>query len=146
MGQKQEEAQIILRLYEIRRDEEMRKAREWFDVDFDPRSAEEILALLNGSFEETKNLRMVMSYWEMVAGLVSYGSLDAGLVHATNVEHMRAYAKLEPYLADVRAAVGDEFLAQTEKLVKAAPDYEKWLEGSRGINKNWHEKREGKTS
>jgi hypothetical protein len=142
VGQKQEEAQLILRLYEMRRDQEMRKAREWFDVAFSPQSAEEILTLMKGSFEVTTYFRMVLSYWEMVAGLVNYGAIDAGLLHSTNVEHLRVFGKMEPYLSEVRAAVGDDFLAETEKLAASAPNSEKLLAGARAVNQNWHDKRE----
>src|SRR5919112_196499 len=106
MGEKQEEANLILRLYEMRRDEEFRKARQWFDTEFNPQSAEDVLALMRGSFAQSAHFRMVLTYWEMVAALVNHGAIDAGLVHATNVEHLRYFAKIEPYLAELRKAFG----------------------------------------
>jgi hypothetical protein len=92
MGTKQDEASLILKLYEIRRDEEFRKAREWFDTEFNPQSAEEIVEIFGSGFEGTRYLRMVLSHWEMVAALANHGAIDPQLLHATNVEHLRYYA------------------------------------------------------
>jgi hypothetical protein len=139
LSTKQEEANLILRLYEMRRDEEFRRAREWFDTEFNPQSAEDILDLMNSGFARTAYFRMVLTYWEMVAALVSYGSLDAGLIHTTNVEHLRYYAKIEPFMAEVRQTLGSDFLPELEKLVKTAPDFEKRLAGWRELNKSWIE-------
>ena len=71
MGTKQEEANLIIRLYEIRRDEEFRKAREWFDTEFNPQSAQDIINLMSSGFASTAYFRMVLTYWEMVAALVA---------------------------------------------------------------------------
>lgn len=139
MGTKQDEADLILRLYEMRRDAEFRKAREWFDTEFNPQSAEDIIKVVSGSFAESAYFRMVLTYWEMVAALVNYGAIDAGLIHTTNVEHLRYWAKIEPFMAEVHKTAG-EFLPELEKLVKTAPDYEKRLEEWRKLNKNWAEK------
>jgi hypothetical protein len=137
MGEKQEEANLILKLYEMRRDEEFRKAREWFDTEFNPQSAQDIMEIVGGSFADSARFRMVLTYWEMVAALVNYGSLDANLVHATNVEHLRYYAKIEPFMDEVRKITGPGFLPELEKMVKTAPDYEKRMAGWRELNKNW---------
>ncbi len=55
---------------------------------------------------------MVLTHWEMVAAMVNHGSIDAGLIHSTNVEHLRYYAKIEPYLAEVRKAASLDFLPE----------------------------------
>lgn len=139
MGMKQEEANLILKLYEVRRDEEFRKARKWFDVAFNPQSAQEIIDLLGSGFSKSAYFRMVLSYWEMVAALVNYGAIDAGLLHATNVEHMRFYAKIEPYISELREVAGSDFLRELEKLVKGAPDFGKKLAEWRRLSKHWSE-------
>jgi hypothetical protein len=142
LGTKQEEANLILRLYEIRTDEEFRKARQWFDTEFNPQSAQDIIEILRGGFSKSAYFRMVLTYWEMVAGLVNYGSLDAGLIHTTNVEHMRYFAKIEPFMAEAREVAGAEFLLELETLVKSAPNFEEILTQWRELNKNWAEKHE----
>jgi hypothetical protein len=137
MGKKQDEASLILKLYEMRREEEFRKAREWFDTEFNPQSAQDIIAIVGGSFSDSARFRMVLTYWEMVAALVNHGSIDANLVHATNVEHLRYYAKIEPFMDEVRKIAGEGFLPELEKMVKTAPDYEKRMTAWRELNKNW---------
>ncbi len=139
METKQEEANLILRLYEIRRDEEFRKARQWFDTEFSPQSAQDIIDLLGSGFSQSAYFRMVTSYWEMVAAFVNYGAIDAGLVHKTNVEHLRFYAKIEPYISEVRKGFGADFLPELEKLVKSAPNFEEKLAEWRELNKHWTE-------
>lgn len=137
MGTKQEEASLILKLYEMRRDAEFRKAREWFDTEFNPQSAQDILDVVGGSFSDSEYFRMVLTYWEMVAGLVNYGALDANLVHTTNVEHLRYWAKIEPFMDEVRKITGLGFLPELEKMVKTVPDFEKRMENCRKLNENW---------
>ena len=136
-GTKQDEAALILKLYEMRREPEMRKAREWFDTEFNPQSAQDIIDIVSGSFADSARFRMVLTYWEMVAGLVNYGALAPELVHTTNVEHLRFWAKIDPFIEDVRKAAGGNFLPELEKLVKTAPDFEKLMEGWRKLNQNW---------
>lgn len=136
-GTKQEEAALILKLYDMRREDEFRKAREWFDTEFNPQSAQDIIDLMKSGFANTEYFRMVLTYWEMVAGLANYGAIDPALIHTTNVEHLRYYAKIEPYLEEVREAFGGEFLPELDKLVKTAPGFEERLEGWRQLNQSW---------
>ena len=136
MGAKRD-ADLILRLYELRREPELRKARAWFDTEFDPRSAQDVIALVASGFAPSAHFRMVLTYWEMVAALVNAGAVDPGLIHTTNVEHLRYWAKLEPFIAEIRQAVGPDFLPELEKLVKTAPDVEKRLADWRELGQNW---------
>jgi len=140
LGKKQDEGALVLKLYEIRCNEEFRKARQWFDTEFAPQSVEDILEIVRGGFSKSAYFRMVLSYWEMIAGLVDYGSIDAALLHATNVEHLRYYAKIEPFLEQVREVAGADFLLQLEKLVKSAPKFEERLAAWQALNKSWTEK------
>ena len=137
MGTTQDEADLILRLYEMRRDQELRKARQWFDTEFDPQSAHDVIELVGSGFAQSAYFRMVLTYWEMVAALVNAGSISASLIHTTNVEHLRYWAKLEPFIAEVRQAVGQDFLSELEKLVETAPDVETRLTAWRTLSKGW---------
>lgn len=136
-GTKQDEAALILKLYDMRREEEFRKAREWFDTEFDPQSAQELIDLMKSGFAGTAYFRMVLTYWEMVAGLANHGAIDPALIHKTNVEHLRYYAKIEPFLEEVRETFGGEFLPELDKLVRSAPGFEEKLEGWRQLNQSW---------
>src|SRR5207302_10332060 len=101
---KQEEAGLILKLYELRREETMRKARDWYFRDFNPQSMDDFNAAIFG--EHSGHLRMVVTYWDMAAALVSSGAISMELFTDTNGEHLGVFAKIEPLLAEIRSAYG----------------------------------------
>lgn len=140
MSTKQEEAALILKLYELRRDEPLRRAREWFTTEFDPQSAEEIVRLMLSSHRASAPYRIVTSYWDMCAALVNHGAIDEQMFHDANSEHLVIFAKIEPFIADVRAAFGTpEYLAHFEQLVMRVPDVRERLEKRRRLLKRWAE-------
>lgn len=117
---KHQEAELILKLYELRRDETMRKARDWFFLDFNPESVNDFHRAMFS--EHSGHLRMVMSYWDMAAALVNHGAISLELFNDTNGEHLSVFAKLEPILVEVRARFGPQFLGSLEKLVDVTPN------------------------
>jgi hypothetical protein len=126
---KQEEATLILRLYELRREEVMRKARDWYFRDFNPQSLADFNAALFG--EHTGHLRMVISYWDMAAALVNNGAISLALFCDSNSEYIWVFAKIEPLLGEIRAAIGPQFAGNFEKLIDAIPDGRKRVASSR---------------
>jgi hypothetical protein len=116
---KQEEAGLILKLYELRREDTMRKARDWFFRDFNPQT----LADFNGAMigDHSGHLRMVISYWDMAAALVNDGAIQPELFNNCNREHLAVFAKIELLLPEIRAAY-PPFAASLEKFVDATPD------------------------
>jgi hypothetical protein len=112
---KHEEAELILKLYDLRREPVMRQAREWFTREFNPETIADVHAAMFG--EHSGHLRMVMSYWDMAAALVNHGAIGAELFLETNGEHIFVFAKLEPVLQEMRAAYGPQFLANVEKVI-----------------------------
>src|SRR5215510_7334669 len=117
---KHEEADLILKLYDLRREATMRIARDYFFRDFNPESMADISNALMG--EHSGHLRMVVSYWDMAAALVNHGSIDINLFNDTNGEHLSVFSKIEPFLGEMRAAFGAQFLVNLEKLIDATPD------------------------
>ena len=117
---KQEEAGLILKLYELRREETMRKARDWYFREFNPQSLAEFTEAMFG--EHSGHLRMVVSYWDMAAGLVNEGAIDLNLFNSTNGEHIGVFTKIEPLLSEIRNAYAPQFAANIEKLIDATPD------------------------
>ena len=115
----QDEAALILQLYDLRREETMRTARNWYSREFNPESMADIEKILFS--EHSGHLRMVASYWDMAAALVNNGAISAQLFNDTNGEQFLAFGKLEPFLKDIRAAFGPQFLANLEKLIDATP-------------------------
>lgn len=114
------QADLILKLYELRREATMRQARDWFFMNFHPQSLADLNAVMFS--EHSGHVRMVMSYWDMAAALVNHGAVDIKLFDETNGEHISVYAKLEPILGEVRAAYGPQFLANLEKLIDNTPN------------------------
>ncbi|HYI97191.1 MAG TPA: hypothetical protein VEX68_26860 [Bryobacteraceae bacterium] len=126
---KQDEASLILRLYELRREEVMRKARDWYVREFHPESRADIENAMYG--EHGSYLRMVTSYWDMAAALVHHEAISAELFNDTNGEHLLVYSKLEPFLAELRPVLGPGLLANIEKLVSVTPGAKERVAGIR---------------
>ena len=122
---KTEEAGLILKLYELRREETMRKARDWYFREFNPQSMADFNAAIFG--EHSGHLRMVTTYWDMAAALVNTGAISLEMFTETNGEYIGVFAKLEPLLAEIRAAYGPGWAKNIEKLINAAPDGQKQL-------------------
>ena len=116
------DADLILKLYDLRREAVMREARNWFFT-FNPTSAQDIIETMLG--EHSGHYRMVISYWEMAAAMVNKGAIDEELFNESNGEHIFVYAKIEPLLGDLRSMFGSpDFLSNLESLIKRMPNYE----------------------
>ena len=114
-----ESAQLILTLYEQRREETMRKARDFWAM-FDPETMDDFMATMFGP--QSGYVRMVMSYWDMAASLVTFGAIDAEMFRAGNGEIVATFAKVEPFLAKLRETSGIKDLAHhMETVVRAMP-------------------------
>jgi hypothetical protein len=125
----QEEAGLILKLYELRREETMRKARDWYFREFNPQSMAEFGALMFG--EHSGYVRMVVTYWDMAAALVNRGAISLDLFTDANGEHIGTFAKIEPLLGEIRKTFGPQFAMHLEKLIDATPDGRKRTAGTR---------------
>jgi len=133
---KQEEAGLILKLFELRREEKMRKARDWYFAEFNPQSFADFNAAMFG--ENGAYLRMVVSYWEMAAALVKNGAVSLELFSDSNGEHIGVFTKIEPLLGEIRAAYGPQFASSFEKLIDATPDGRKRVAQAREQMKAIH--------
>ena len=117
---KHEEADLILKLYELRREATMRKARDWYFRDFNPESMEDVNRALFS--EHSGYVRMVWTYWDMAAALVNHGAISLELFNDTNGEHIVAFLKAEPFLAEIRANFGPNYLVNLERLIDTSPN------------------------
>src|SRR5271168_158975 len=79
MGATHEQVNMMLHLYELRREERLREAREWVSVNFHPKSPEDAMRLTPPGSKENAYMRMVMGYWEMVASIANRGLVDEEL-------------------------------------------------------------------
>ncbi|MGB8115940.1 MAG: hypothetical protein WCF22_19320 [Candidatus Sulfotelmatobacter sp.] len=110
------DAQLILQLYDLRREAEMRKARNWWFVSFWPRNADDFMkiAFAPGS-QENNWLRQVSGYWSMAASFVLQGALNAELFlqPAVSGEMFIVFAKVHPFLKELRQKAGDPQMFST---------------------------------
>lgn len=123
MSTEHESMMGILKLYELRSEETMRKARDWFAISFFPESTQDILNVLVG--EHSADFRMVASYWDMAAAFVVFGAINDEMFNAINTEHVAVYAKLRPFLSELRAMPGVPpylYLHHLEQVVLRIPD------------------------
>ena len=122
------DAEIILRLYELRTEAEMRKARAWMTGEFWPTTAEEFFAVsTNPADPHNAWFRQVISYWEMAAAMVLHGAVSAELFVDCNSEGFVLLAKFAPILEAIREK-NPGFLTKTSELISrfsaAAQRYE----------------------
>jgi hypothetical protein len=111
------DAELILKLYDFRREPVMREARS-FIASFNPQSADDIVNLIH-SFGSQENawFRQVTTFWEMAAALVTNGALHEGLFLDTCGELFFVFAKFQPFLTEVREKIGNpQFLSRSEQI------------------------------
>ncbi|HEX7173762.1 MAG TPA: hypothetical protein VF240_00570 [Pyrinomonadaceae bacterium] len=133
MTNKYESMEGILRLYELRREETMRQARAWF-VGFHPTSAQDIHNVFRG--DESAYYRMVTSYWDMACSFVNHGAIDEQMFNDTVFEHVAVFAKVQPFLEELRAASGvPQYLRHLEQVVTRMPDSEALVARMREVTK-----------
>jgi len=117
---KTESAGLILKLYELRREKKLRKARQWFAAQKFT-SMQDVLTAARG--KDNAYFRMVTSYWDMAGAIVLHGGIDAPMFHEANNEHVYVYAKLQPYLIELRAAIKQPtYLMWLQRLIESMPD------------------------
>jgi hypothetical protein len=127
-----ERAQLNLQLFDLRREAVLREARAWFLAEFNPDSFADLAAMVWG--ERNAAFRMVLSYWEMAASLVSTGAIDGDAFRAAHGEIFATFSKIQPYLAELRSASAEpEFCKHIEAVVMAAPDAETILTRRREV-------------
>ena len=117
---KQADADLILKLYDLRREPVMREARNWF-FSFNPTTVAEYMDAMMG--EHSGHLRMVISYWDMAASLVNNGAIDEQMFNDANGEHLFIFAKIEPILEELRQQWNQpDILKHFETVVRRIPD------------------------
>jgi hypothetical protein len=125
-----ESATLLLRLYELRREETMREARTWYARHFNPSSVDDVIQALQGP--NSAHFRMVTSYWDMAASFVNHGAIDEAMFNDANGEHILIFAKIEPFVEAYRARTGlPHYLGHLEKLLMKMPGMKERLAATR---------------
>ena len=118
-----EDAKLILQLYEMRREEVMRKARGFMTgPEFMPTSAKDLMDMVMTDPEKSAYFRQASSYWDMVAALVNHGTIDASLFYDTNGEYFAVWAKIGDLVSELREIFGPQYLKNLEQLIANQPD------------------------
>jgi hypothetical protein len=115
------DAQLVMQLYDLRREAEMRKARNWWIGEFWPQSADDFMKVAGAAGSQENNwLRQVSAYWSMAASFVLHGALSEELFiqPAVSGEMFLLFAKVHPFLKEVREKMGDpQLFGNIEKVV-----------------------------
>jgi hypothetical protein len=115
-----ESAQLLLTLYDLRREETMRIARDFF-ISFDPHTLEDYMAGVMGP--NGAHIRMVVTYWDMACSFVVNGAIDEKMFRDAGGEYILVFGKIEPLLPQIREAFGSQnFAANLEKVALNLPD------------------------
>ncbi|HEY4382412.1 MAG TPA: hypothetical protein VGN01_18825 [Acidobacteriaceae bacterium] len=116
------DAEVVMRLYELRREETLRKARHFMVFEFNPKTVEQLRAV-SRDFAAKDNAcwRQVLSYWEMAASFVLQGAVDPDLFLDSNAEGILVYAKFHHFHAVTEKESGNPFMRQTATLIAKYP-------------------------
>jgi hypothetical protein len=126
---KYEDADLILKLYDLRREKTMREARSWFFT-FNPTSAQDFMDVMIS--DKSGYYRMVVSYWDMAASLVNNGAIDEKMFNEANGEHIFVFSKVQPFLAEIRkTALVPEYLKNLEDLIMRQPNIQERIDAMR---------------
>ncbi len=119
-----EDANLLLRLYELRREEKLRKARAWFVAECKPKTKEEWEQLCPVGSENNAYYRMVTTYWEMACSMVTSGVLHPELFIQNSLEHLLVWTRVRGFVPEVRKSLN-------------APQQLKNLEAVAGMAAEW---------
>lgn len=120
MGQvTHDQVNLMLRLYEDRREPRLREARDWFFTHFHPASADEMMRAFPPGTKENANVRMVASYWEMVASIVNRGLIDEEFFFENSGEQWFVWERLKPVVGTMRTSMkSPHYFGQLEEHVR----------------------------
>lgn len=141
MSKEYESADLILKLYEMRREPVMREARNWM-VGFFPESTQEIIQTMINP-QTSAYYRMVTTYWEMASSFVINGAIEEKMFNDAAGEHVIVFSKIQPFLEELRATMqSPNMMKNLEKLVMRMPNAEETLASRREMMKRWMTARE----
>ena len=119
------DAELLLRLYELRREEKLRQARDWFAREFRAESEEEFAKKCPPGSEANAFFRMVVSYWEMAAAMVNNGLIKQEFFFESTGEFFGVWEKVKPRIEATRQSFKNPHL--WENLETLAANYEAWM-------------------
>ena len=119
------DAELLLHLYEMRREPELRRARKWMMSEFKATTWADIKSRYLSNVDDDRWFRMTTSYWEMLATMVNRGVLHAELFFDHTGEDIPTWDRCKAFIAGVRADIRPSYLIQFERMVTAHLEYRK---------------------
>ena len=120
-----EDASLILKLYELRREERMRTARSWFVQSFHAKTVEDFNKLCPAGSAENASARQMVTYWEMAASFLNSGVLNKELFYRSGMEMLLTYIRVEPVMREMRQVHSNPLIYG--ELEKASIEMIDWL-------------------
>jgi hypothetical protein len=118
------DAQLVMQLYDLRREAELRKARHWWTNEFWPQNADDYLKVVQAMGAPENNwLRQVSSYWSMAASFALHGALDVDFFLQPSIsgEMVFIFAKVHPFLNELREKMADPHMfGNIEKVITSS--------------------------
>ena len=143
-----EQAQLHLQVYDLRREERLRKARDWFQQNYHANTPEEAMRIAPMGTEHGNFMGMVMGYWEQACALLNYGLLHEDLFFETSGEFFGVWELLKPVVPQFREQFKDPNMLSN--LEKAAQRYEVWQErrapGNIAVMREWMKQEQAKAA
>jgi hypothetical protein len=132
MGATHEQVNLMLHLYELRRETKLREARDWMSQNFHPKTTDEAMKIVPPGSKENGYMRMVIGYWEMVASIANRGLVDEELFFENSGEQWGVWEAVKDLVPTWRAMFGNaHFLANLEEHCKRLDEWrEKRTPGS----------------
>jgi len=121
-----DDANLLLRLYDLRREPKLREARVWFVANFKPKTLAEVQELCPPGSENNARMRMVVSYWDMAASFIIAGVLNPELFFVNNREMLVVWVRVRHVLPEMRAAFKEPTL--WENLEAVGEQFTRYLE------------------
>jgi hypothetical protein len=117
------QAELLLHLYELRRETVMRQARSYVGgAQFQPHSADEFIDCIKKGDQQTAYILQVFGYWDMLCAFVLHGALTEALVYDTCQEMYFQWAKIQPHLKTFRREMNlPEWMQSIEKVIDGSP-------------------------
>lgn len=108
------DAELVLKVYDMRREAVMRESRDALNRDFWPKNESEALAILQPDHPLNRAYRQTSTYWEMVYGMCKHGIVHTEYLLESNGEGLLLFARIEPYVAAIRAATSPRVFTNAE--------------------------------
>lgn len=125
------DADLVLKLYDLRREAVMRESRNAINSKFWPRNADEAVAITANDHPLNVAFRQTSGYWEMAYGMARHGIIHPDFLVENNGEGLFLFARVEPYLTQIRQAVSPRAFRNAEWVVANCAAAKVLMEGYR---------------